>query len=142
MTMRERAHREAMQVPIAAVAEKLQEVLGQQITAYAVGLKDPRTIGKYGRGEVKPRGGAETRLRHLYVITQILTTRETAETVRAWMISANPLLNDRSPVELLHEEDHQPVARTAKAEAPSLPSKSTEVYRTVLDAAESFAAAA
>ncbi len=34
------------------------------------------------------------------------------------------------------------MTRTAEAEASSLPGKSTEVYRTVLEAAESFAAAA
>lgn len=142
MTMRERAHREAMQLSLAAVAEKLQDILGQQLTAYAVGLKDPRAIGKYARGDVKkPRGDVDVRLRHLYVITQILTTRDTAETVRAWMIGANPLLEDRAPVELLHEENHKPVARTAAAETQPRLLK-VETYRTVLDAAESFAAAA
>src|SRR6185312_13830333 len=140
--MRERAHREAMRLPLAAVAEKLQEILGQQITAYAVGLKDPRAIGKYARGEVtKPRHDVGVRLRHLYVITQILTTRDTAETIRAWMLGANPLLEDQAPVELLHEESPKPVERTAEAEALPLALTSAETYCTVLDAAESFAAA-
>lgn len=141
--MRERAHREAMQLPFSAIAEKLQEILGQQITAYAVGLKDPRAIGKYARGEVKkPRGDVAVRLRHLYVITQILTTRDTAETIRAWMLGANPLLEDQAPVELLHQEKHKPVTRTAQAESQPISLSSPETYCTVLDAAESFAAAA
>jgi len=141
--MRERAHREAMQLPLSAIAEKLQEILGQQITAYAVGVQDPRAIGKYARGEVKkPRGGVDNRLRHLYVITQILTTRDTAETIRAWMLGANPLLEDQAPVELLHEENHKPVTRTAQAEAQPLALVASEAYSTVCDAAESFATAA
>ena len=143
MTMRERAHREAMQLPLSAVAEKLQDSLGQRLTAYAIGLKDPRTIGKYARGEVKaPTTSTLARLRNLYVVTQILMTRETAETVRAWMIGANPLLDDRAPVELLHEENHPPVIRTAEAQSPPPPVVPAEGYRTVLDAAKAFASPA
>ncbi len=142
MTMRERAYNEAMRLPIASLAEKLQDTLGQQITAYAVGLKDPRTIGKYARSEVKKPAEATTdRLRRLYVVTQILLTRETAETVRAWMIGANPLLEDRPPVQLLHEEEDQPVEGAAQTLAPP-PFVSPVGYLPVLDAAESFVTAA
>lgn len=137
MTVRETAHREAMRADISTVAERLQEVLGQQIAAYAVGVKDPRSIGKYGRGEVKPKAPVANRLRHLYAVTQILMTRETAETVRAWMVGANPLLEERAPVELLHAAEHEPVKRAAVAESP-VPSGYTEVA----SAAEAFMAAA
>lgn len=141
--MRERAHREAMRLPIAAVAEKLQKTLGQRIASYAIGIKDPRAIGKYARSAVAPRSDVEVRLRHLYIITQILMTRDTAETIRAWMLGANPLLEDKAPVQLLHEEDHKPVTRAVEAEAPpALATVSTEPFCTVLDAAESFATAA
>jgi hypothetical protein len=143
MRDRDRAHQEAMRLPLSSLAEKLQDVLGQQLTAYAVGLKDPRMIGKYARGAVKKPGhSTEDRLRRLYVITQILSTRETAETVRAWMIGANPLLEHRAPVELLHEENEVSVEKAAGATAPPRPTVSTERYRPVLDAAESFVAAA
>jgi len=135
MTPRELAHREAMRLPLATIAERLQDILGQQITAYAVELRDPRAIGKYARGEIKtPRTETGKRLRQLYVVTQVLMTRETAETVRAWMVGAHPLLEDRAPAELLHQEKYPPVERTASAEAPDTRSG----YQSVIDAAEAF----
>lgn len=142
MTIRERAYHDAMRLPVALLADRLQDTLGQQITAYAVGLKDPRIIGKYARKAVKkPAEPTTDRLRRLYVITQILLTCETPETVRAWMIGANPLLEDRPPIQLLHEEDDQPVEGAAKATAPP-PFASSAGYLPVLDAAESFVTAA
>lgn len=139
MNMREEAHQEAMRAPIAKLATELQRTLGQQITAYAVGLRDPRAIGKYARGEVKKPSDATTaRLRKLYVITRILLTRETPETIRAWMIGANPLLEDRPPVQLLHEENDQTVEGAAQTAAGS----PVTGYRPVVQAAEAFITAA
>jgi hypothetical protein len=142
MNMRQQAHDEAMRLPVGSIANKLQDTLGQQITAYAIGLKDPRTIGKYARGEVKrPAETTTARLRHLYVITQILLTRETPETIRAWMIGANPLLEDRPPVVLLHEENDETVEGAAQIAAGS-PVVATCGYRPVVEAAEAFVTAA
>lgn len=142
ITLRERAYREATRLPLPEMAEKLQDILGQRITAYAVGLKDPRLIGKYARGQVtNPSDETLDRLRRLYQVTQILSTRETAETIRAWMIGANPLLENRAPLELLHEEEAEPVAGAAETHAPP-PLVPATGYGTVLDAAESFIAAA
>jgi hypothetical protein len=142
MNMREELHAEAMRLPIATLSERLQDTLGQQITAYAVGLKDPRAIGKYARGEVKkPAHATTSRLRNLYVITQILLTRETPETIRAWMIGANPLLEDRPPVLLLHEEDDQTVEGAAQITAGSPFAKATG-FPPVALAAEAFITAA
>jgi hypothetical protein len=142
MTVREQAHQDAMRLPLAAVAEKLQRTLGQQITAYAVGIRDPRAIGKYGRGQ-KARQETEIRLRDLYVITQVLLFRETAETVRAWMIGAHPLLEGRAPVELLHAENTAVVDRTAASESrvSVFRQASRSSYQSVEDAAVAFVAA-
>jgi len=130
MTARTQAHHDALRLEISSIAEKLQDTLGQQITAFAVGLKDPRAIGKYARGE-NPKEATKKRLRELYVIVQVLLARETAETVRAWMIGAHPLLEDRAPAELLHEANSAPVERTATSDARSS-------YQSVVLAAEDF----
>ena len=131
MTLRERVHAEAIRIELPALATRLQEILGQKLTAFAVGLNDPRLIGKYARGDVRPSSETETRLRELYVITQVLMSKETPEAVRAWMLGAHPLLEDRAPIELLHEEDAGPVDRMATAEAH-------RSFRTVVHAAEGF----
>src|SRR4051794_16356339 len=116
MTTRQRAHREAVRASVAAIAERLQELLGQRLTAYAVGIKEPRAIGRYARAEQDPRPETEQRLRHLYEITQVLLARETPETVRAWMLGSHPLLEDQAPIELLHADNHPPVQRTANSD--------------------------
>lgn len=108
----------ALRLPIASVAQRLQETLGQRLTAYAVGCRDPKAIGEIARADQSPEHKTAARLRDLYAITQTLLARESAETVRAWMIGSNPLLEDRAPIELLHEEAGQPVARAARTMAP------------------------
>ena len=136
MTDRERAHRDAMRTDIASIAERLQDVLGQRLTAYAVGVRDPKSIGRYAKGPhaesgQKPRDDTDYRLRQLYQIVQMLVAQETSETVRAWFLGANPLLEDRSPIELLHEDDSFPVERTAAADT-------RPGYFSVVTAAEDF----
>jgi len=135
MITREQAHDEAMRASIDSIAGYLQEALGQRLTAYAVGIKDPRTIGRWARGEQgqKPREATAQRLRGLFEITQLLLGRESPETVRAWLLGANPLLDDRAPVELLHQDDHPPVHRTAATDVDA-----GQGYRTVVSAAEEF----
>jgi hypothetical protein len=113
MSDRERAHRVAMRTELPLVAQRLQEVLGQRVTAYAVGVRDPKSIGRYAKGDQEPRTETDQRLRRLYEIVQVLLARETPETVRAWLLGSHPLLEDRSPIELLHEDDPSAVERTA-----------------------------
>jgi hypothetical protein len=135
VTVRERAHREAMRADIASIAERLQDMLGQRITAYAVGSSDPRAIGRYARREQQPRDDVAQRLRHLFEIAQVLLTKETPDTVRAWMVGSHPLLEDRAPVELLHADDPAPVGRTAASDTRT-------GYLSVVNAAEEFVRAA
>src|SRR4051812_25274302 len=73
---------------VARAAEDLQGTLGRRLTAYAVGLRDPNLIGAFVREEVDPLSEAAGRLCELHEITQRLVERETAETVRAWMIGS------------------------------------------------------
>lgn len=136
MSDRERAHRDAMRTDISSIAERLQDVLGQRLTAYAVGVRDPKSIGRYAKGPraeggQTPRDDTDYRLRQLYQIVQMLMARETSETVRAWFLGAHPLLEDRSPIELLHEDDNFPVERTAAADT-------RPGYLSVVSAAEDF----
>lgn len=132
----EQARGDATRLPIASIAQKLQETLGQRLTAFAVASRDPKAIGRYAAGNQTPRDETAARLRDLYVITQILLARETAETVRAWMIGSNPLLEDRAPIELLHDNAASSVRRAASSMAPPL---SGRQLRVVERAAAEFA---
>lgn len=140
MSVLEQAHREAVRLPIATLAEKLQEMLGQRLTAYAVAIKDPKSIGKYARGDGKPREEPERRLRELFQICFVLG--EPADVVRAWMIGSNPLLDDQAPIEVLREGALHPVMRTAQSDGrnesdPPPP----ESFGPVSKAAQAFATA-
>lgn len=108
-------HRLAVSESIESIAQSLQETLGQRLVAYAIGVRDPKAIGKYATGRQSPRHDAEGRLRDLFQVTRLVLTAETAKTARAWMIGANPQLEDRAPIELLHEGEIQPVLRAADA---------------------------
>lgn len=135
MTARERAHREAVRADIETIAERLQDVLGQRMTAFAVGLRDPRAIGRYAKSLQTPTPATEQRLRNVFEITRVLLYKETPSTARAWMLGSHPLLEDRAPIELLHEDDHPPVERTAAND-------SRAGYLTVVNAAEEFVTSA
>lgn len=110
----EQVHRLAVSEEIATVAQSLQETLGQRLVAFAVGIKDPKAIGKYATGR-HPRADTEARLRDLYRITRLLLSEETPATTRAWMIGANPQLEDVAPIEALHERRTAAVMRAAEA---------------------------
>jgi hypothetical protein len=133
----EEAYRASVTGTIMQIAEALQSMLGQRLTAYAVGVRDPKAIGKYARGVIEPREETAQRLRDLYRITLVLGD-EREETVRAWMIGSNPLLDDKAPIELLHEENTQPVSRSAGFDA-AIPFSST-AFKQVHEASARFVA--
>lgn len=109
------AHREAYRLELTEIASVLQETLGQRLTAYAIGIKDPKAIGRYARSEQAPQSGQEKNIRELFRVTRLLLEHETPATVRAWMIGLNPELGERPPADVLHEQDHQAVLRAAEA---------------------------
>ena len=138
MNTRARAHQDATHAAVELVAQRLQGTLGQQITAYAVGIGDPRSIGRYARGERKPSSATERRLRQLFEIAQILLARETPESVRAWMLGSHPSLGDRSPLELLRAEHERSAERSTARVANLDPLGWSPSYRTVLCVAQEF----
>ena len=99
---------------VATIAQHLQETLGQRLFAYAIGVRDPKEIGKYSTGR-QPRTDTETRLRDLHRVTRRLLSQEQSATVRAWMIGSNPQLGDQAPLEVLHRGDISAALRAADA---------------------------
>jgi hypothetical protein len=86
------------------MAAFLQELVGQQLTAYMTGVADPKAVGKWARGERVPRGEAARRLRDAYHVATLLTLGESAQTARAWFMGMNPLLDDRAPAAVFAAE--------------------------------------
>jgi hypothetical protein len=97
--------REAVTADFSEVAGWLQEELGQQLTAYLAGLRDPKVVGKWRKGS-PPRPAAEFRLRTAYSAARMLVDAYGAGTARAWFLGSNSRLDDEAPAWLLrHAED-------------------------------------
>ena len=88
----------------AVVAGWLQDQLGQQLTAYLAGLRDPKVVGKWRRGN-PPRAAAEFRLRTAYSAARMLVDAYGANTARAWFLGSNSRLDDEAPAWLLRHAD-------------------------------------
>lgn len=91
---------EAVTADFADVAGWLQENLGQQLTAYVAGLRDPKVVGKWRRGG-SPRASAEFRARTAYTAARMLVDAYGPSTARAWLLGSNSRLDDEAPAWLL-----------------------------------------
>ena len=121
---------------VAKAAGDLQHTLGPRLTAYAVGLRDPGEIGSYASAKARPRSETADRLCDLHSIAQRLDERTTPGTAREWMVCSSPLLDDRAPLEVLHEQSRAPT-RALGAPGPAL-----DGFRRVEDAANAYLDAA
>jgi len=96
-----RAEREAATRDIAAVAGYLQETLGQKVTAYLAGVRDPKMVGRWASERVEPRDPVKLRLRCAYQVARMVATAFGAETTRAWLFGTNSRLDDEAPAWVL-----------------------------------------
>ena len=112
--MRTATRPDAARVPTDQVARELQEVLGQKLTAFIAGAKDPKATGKWAQGR-QPHPDTELRLRAAHQVLEVLLESDSAQTARVWFIGMNPHLGDDSPAEAIrdgHFKDAMAAART------------------------------
>lgn len=94
--------REATVRPLSDVAAYLQETLGQRMTAHLAGLEHAKQIGRYVRGDAKPRSElVDRRLREGYKVVRMLADAYDADTAKAWLFGTNTRLDDRAPIDVL-----------------------------------------
>jgi hypothetical protein len=110
----QQAHRKATEATIADLVRTLQEVLGRQLVA-ALANVDPKTVDRWIEGQTKPRAESERRLRTAFQIYQLLLSRDSEHTARAWFLGLNPQLDDVSPIEALKENRLREVVVAAKS---------------------------
>ena len=82
----------------------LRDSLGAPLTAALTGAGSTRMLAAWiaGRAPVNDRVGQ--RVRDAYDMTQMLLAVDSPETVRAWLLGTNPLLDDRAPAVVLAED--------------------------------------
>jgi hypothetical protein len=86
---------------IQEIAAYLQENLGQKITAYLSGLKDPKVVGLWAKGRGEPRELSVQRLRCAYEAALMLVGAYGPETAKSWFFGTNTRLDDEAPAHLL-----------------------------------------
>lgn len=100
------AYRDSVRKELSFLATWLLEHIGQRIAAVALGLSDASMLHRYKLGKVEElRGDRETRLRLLFRVARMIADAFDTETARAFLISSNPQLGDRSPITVLSDED-------------------------------------
>jgi hypothetical protein len=112
--VRELAHVRALRAPLSEIATRLQEVLGQRMTAVVAGVNDAKAVGQWARGLRTPHPGAERRLRDTYQVVGLLLEYDAPETIRAWFGGMNPHLGDQAPALVIATEPER-VLQAAQA---------------------------
>ncbi len=109
---------EATRSDLAEVARYLQDHLGQKLTAYLAGMRDPKMVGRWARG-TEPRDAPAMRLRAAFQATRMLTTAYGDRTAKAWFVGSNTRLDDEAPAMVLRyaqvPDDMRMVVPTARA---------------------------
>ena len=102
-----KAHRKAVTADLQTMASTLVEVLGRSITAGIVGIRNPKTISRWASGEVTSVRDrwSEERLIATYQVVELLMEEFGPDTVRAFMLGMNPVLNDEAPANALRNGD-------------------------------------
>jgi hypothetical protein len=110
---------EARVMKIEQIASFLQDALGQKITAYLSGLKDPKVVGLWARGRAEPRDLPRQRLRCAYEAARMLIEAYGEDTARSWFFGTNTRLDDEAPAYLLRHvqtpEDMRFIVPAARA---------------------------
>jgi hypothetical protein len=107
-------HARVTRQPIAVTATALQDLFGQRLVAAIAGVRDPKAVGRWIRGEDVPRAQAAAALQNALQVVEILRTQEDDDTVRSWFRGMNPDLGDRPPAILVREQPEN-VAQAARA---------------------------
>jgi len=111
------AYREAMRVSPADGAALIRSVLTPRLATYVTGVQATKTVARWARGETANlRTENATRLRVAYEIVRLLQhARESPETIQAWFLGMNPVLDDVSPARALHDGNYKGVRAAACA---------------------------
>jgi len=111
------AYAKSVQASVSEIAKLLQEVLTRSLTAYAVGVKDAKTVTRWANGEISDIRDPEVekRLRGTYQIVDLLLSVDDPVTVRSWFLGMNPDLDDKSPIDVIRSGSAKDALDAARA---------------------------
>ncbi len=110
-------YRASLQSSVSEIASTLQGLLSRRITAYAIGVRDAKTISRWANEEVAGvrNEEVERKLRTAYQVALMLLAVDAPTTVKAWFVGMNPDLNDISPIEAIRAGEDREVINAARA---------------------------
>lgn len=115
-TLLEQAHRVSTWAPLPLIASEVQEVLGQRQVAFAIGIKASKEVGRWAAQQARPREDTSARLRTLFRLLVVLQhNAQEPEEIRAWMLGANPGLDEQAPITAFREGRCGDVLRAAES---------------------------
>lgn len=99
----ERARKDGIVRPPAEQASRLLETIGPRVATVGIGKADARPLKSWASGAVEPREHADLdRLRLLFTVTEaIMNVYDRSSVVVAFLRSANPQLDDESPLRVI-----------------------------------------
>jgi len=97
------ALRRAARASSAEMASYLQGLFGQKLAAVITGIDDPKTVGRWVRGQA-PQEAHAARLRDAFHVAMLLEITESRETARAWFLGMNPDLDDWTPARVIADD--------------------------------------
>ncbi len=100
----EQLDHDASTLPVAVIADYLQNALGQRIAAHLIGSRDAKQIGRYQKADgPAPNPTTDLRLRESYKIVRMIAESFDDKTARAWLFGTNTRLDDAAPVDVLRQ---------------------------------------
>jgi hypothetical protein len=111
------AYKESIERSPQRQADDLQKMLGQRLVAYATNVKSPKLVGRWAAGENEPREESRKRLQAL-MRTVLVLEKDGGfgpDTIRAFVASDNPDLEDRTPLDVIREGHGADAVRAAEA---------------------------
>jgi hypothetical protein len=108
----EAAYKESLVVPASEQAAYLLDTIGARFTTAAVGLQDARTVRRWREEQMAPREhDVAGRLAILYRLTRVVADVYSPNVATAFLRSANPQLDDNSPLLVLRDGDPDEVQK-------------------------------
>lgn len=106
---------QSIQLSLDKIVEFLEKILGQRLLATMVNTKNHKLIGQWKKGQNPNSTEVKDNLRQIYHLTYLLKEFENPITVRAWFLSMNPDLDDKTALELVQSADFAKVLKAIKS---------------------------
>jgi hypothetical protein len=85
----------------AQLAQYLQDTLGQKVTVYLAGLKDPKMVGRWASETNQPSDVVCLRLQYGYHVARLIEQAYGPQTVKSWLWGSNSRLDRKAPAAVL-----------------------------------------